>query len=277
MSLLAGLLAGLAVLTACGPAARRRLPRSVVADPASQAGSGPGSGSVGRSGGRPEVGPGGRPGGRPVGRPVGRQSTEVSRGVVTRWAAAGLAGLAVALLMGGVTGWLGGAVLVLVLVRWIGGLDPLAERRRRARAAEDLPVVADLLAACLLAGASVDDALAAVARVVGGPLGGELSDSLAVLRLGADPSRVWTQVAGGSLLAPLGRALARAAQTGAPLAAAAARLAEEQRAVRRTRATETARAVGVRAAAPLGLCFLPGFLLLAVVPAVIGLAGTHLR
>jgi hypothetical protein len=33
-----------------------------------------------------------------------------------------------------------------------------------------------------------------------------------------------------------------------------------------------ARAVAVRAAAPLGLCFLPAFVLLGVVPTVLGLA-----
>ena len=60
---------------------------------------------------------------------------------------------------------------------------------------------------------------------------------------------------------------------GAPVAAAVSRLAAEVRAEGRGAAEQAARRVGVLAVAPLGLSFLPAFVLLGVVPVVVGLAG----
>ncbi|MCU1692975.1 MAG: hypothetical protein JWM64_2066, partial [Frankiales bacterium] len=54
---------------------------------------------------------------------------------------------------------------------------------------------------------------------------------------------------------------------------AVARLAAEARASATARAEQRARRAGVLAVAPLGLCFLPAFVLLGVVPVVVGLAG----
>ncbi len=69
------------------------------------------------------------------------------------------------------------------------------------------------------------------------------------------------------------RALVRAGEGGAPVAVAVARLAAEARAEDRARAEQAARRAGVLAVAPLGACFLPAFVLLGVVPVVVGLAG----
>jgi hypothetical protein len=46
-------------------------------------------------------------------------------------------------------------------------------------------------------------------------------------------------------------------------------LAGDLRRRRRAAAEQRARSVGVRAAAPLGLCFLPAFVLIGVVPSVV--------
>jgi hypothetical protein len=67
--------------------------------------------------------------------------------------------------------------------------------------------------------------------------------------------------------------LSRAAEGGAPVAAAVSRLAADARADARARGEQAARRVGVLAVAPLGLCFLPAFVLLGVVPVIAGLAG----
>lgn len=74
-------------------------------------------------------------------------------------------------------------------------------------------------------------------------------------------------------LAPAARALGRAAEGGAPVAAAVARLAADARARSRAQGELAARRVGVLVVAPLGLCFLPAFVLLGVVPVVAGLVG----
>jgi len=193
-----------------------------------------------------------------------------------RWAAAGLAGLACALLVGGPVGWVAGALVVLGCHRILARLEPRAVRLRRARIITDLPMAIDLLAACLRGGGAWHESVEAVADAVGGPLGTELARVAARIRLGADPAEEWLGLAADPVLAPLGRAAARAAIGGAPVAATLSRLARDQRRTARAAASARARTAGVRAVAPLGLCFLPAFVLLGIVPAVAGIAANIL-
>jgi pilus assembly protein TadC len=73
--------------------------------------------------------------------------------------------------------------------------------------------------------------------------------------------------------APFARAAARSAATGAALARTARAESSRVRAALTDAAEARAQRAGVLIAAPLGLCFLPAFLVLGVVPVVIGLAG----
>ncbi|WP_246006720.1 type II secretion system F family protein [Actinomadura pelletieri] len=157
-----------------------------------------------------------------------------------------------------------------------GRLGVAERRRRRARLVADLPVAVDLLAACLRGGAPWQEAVDAVADAVGGPLGDELHAVSVQIRLGADPADAWRALAKEPALASLARTAGRAASTGASLAPSLSRLARDQRRVARTAAAARARAAGIRALAPLGLCFLPAFVLLGVVPAIAGIASTIL-
>ena len=193
-----------------------------------------------------------------------------------RWMAAGLAGLVCALLVGGPVGWAAGALAALGCHRILSRMEPRAVRSRRARIVTDLPLAIDLLAACLRGGGAWHESVEAVADAVGGPLGTELARVAARIRLGADPAEEWLGLAVDPILAPLGRAAARAATGGAPVAATLARLARDQRRTARAAASARARSAGVRAVAPLGLCFLPAFVLLGVVPAVAGIAANVL-
>ena len=94
------------------------------------------------------------------------------------------------------------------------------------------------------------------------------------LELGLDPVQVWSGLADDPVLAPLGRALARAHRSGAPVAETVARLAEELAERARADVEDQARTVGVRAAVPLGLCLLPAFLLVGIVPVVAAMVGS---
>ncbi|THJ01773.1 type II secretion system protein, partial [Nocardioides sp.] len=62
--------------------------------------------------------------------------------------------------------------------------------------------------------------------------------------------------------------------TGAPVVSAVERLADELARRARGEVEDRARAVGVRAAVPLGVCLLPSFLLLGIVPLAASLAST---
>lgn len=208
----------------------------------------------------------------PPGRGAERRRVPLHFGLpVARRLTSGATGMSVALVVGSVPGLLAG-VLVAVGLGWaLGRLEPASARRRRELLAADLPVATDLLAACLVAGAALTDAADAVSDALGGPIAEELRAATARIRLGADPVAVWRSLAAAPALGPLGRSLARATDSGAPLAETLTRMADEQRAVRRRAAYAAAQRIGVWAAAPLGLCFLPAFVLLGVIPLIAGI------
>jgi len=89
-------------------------------------------------------------------------------------------------------------------------------------------------------------------------------------RLGAAPRLAWAEVP--DALAVLGRVLVRAGESGAAVAPALRSLASDCRAEARAATEAGVRRAGVWILAPLGLCFLPAFVCLGVVPLVLGIA-----
>jgi Flp pilus assembly protein TadB len=188
-------------------------------------------------------------------------------------ASALLAGLAVWQLVGGVAGVVTGGLTVLALTLWLRRLEPAQVRAERARLLADLPVTLDLLAGCLGAGASPQRALAEAADAVGGPLGLRLAGVAAHVRLGADPTLAWAELSDVPAIASLVRSITRSLNSGAAWRPTLERAARDLRARRRVAGDAAARAVAVKAVAPLGACFLPAFVLLGVVPTIWGIAG----
>lgn len=184
-----------------------------------------------------------------------------------------LAGLAGVTWVRGGPGLLLGAVLAGAVWWWTGRAEPAGVRRARARARAELPHLVLLLGAALGAGAAPAPALEMVCRAFPGAAAARLGPVTARLALGADPALVWADLSADPELGPLGRCLARAQATGAPVAEAVTQLGRELATERRALSQDLARTVGVRAALPLGGCLLPAFLLLGVVPVVAGLAG----
>lgn len=133
----------------------------------------------------------------------------------------------------------------------------------------------DVLAVCLSAGLTVPEAAAATASFAPPVLQEILQRAADLLRLGADPDVAWQSPdqksgAGGEALTRLAR---RSASSGSALAAGVAELAEQERQDITHAAAAAAERAGVLIAGPLGLCFLPAFVCLGVVPVVAGLAG----
>ena len=168
------------------------------------------------------------------------------------------------------------AGLAVGIAAWLflGRLEDPAERRAREAAARDLVHLVGLLASALRAGAAPGEALSVVSTALPGPGADRLASVPTRLALGVDPVTVWQDLATDPVLAPLGRALERAGSTGAPAAEVVDRLAGELGEAWRARTEDRARTVGVRAAVPLGLCLLPAFLLLGIVPVVAGMLAT---
>ncbi|MEU9863004.1 type II secretion system F family protein [Streptomyces sp. NPDC047971] len=187
-------------------------------------------------------------------------------------------------LLAAIVGWalIGGPAGLLAAVA--AGWGVRRFRARRASTAVDdgeavrrLPLAADLLAACVSAGAGPGEAADAVGRSLGGPVGERLTRTAAELRLGGEPADVWRrfgEIPGAEALA---RCLERAGSSGAPAAEAVSRHAADLRADRARKAAARAQRAQVLITAPVGLCFLPAFLAVGVAPVVIGLASGLLR
>ncbi|MFJ7268938.1 type II secretion system F family protein [Streptomyces sp. NPDC099050] len=186
---------------------------------------------------------------------------------------AGPAGaLAVAwVLIGGLAGVAAGCLAGFAVRGWLARRRP-ATGVDLGEAERQLPFAADLLAACLAAGAGPVDAAEAVGESLGGPVGDRLAMAGAELRLGGEPGAAWGRLAEIPGARALAECLERSARTGAPAAEPVSRLASTLRADRARRAGARAQRAAVLVTAPVGLCFLPAFLALGVAPVVIGMA-----
>ncbi|MDO3683465.1 type II secretion system F family protein [Micromonospora sp. C28ISP2-4] len=186
---------------------------------------------------------------------------------------AALAGIAVAVIVSGVTGVFLGLLCGVAADRLLRRIEPRAARERRLRETADLPLAADLLAAALRAGAPVDRSVLAVAEALGGPLADRLGRVGRTLRLGGGPGEAWAHLDGVTGAEPVVAAAVRSSNSGAALARALTRLADDLRAERSTAAEAAARRAGVLIVLPLGLCFLPAFILAGLVPVIVAVLG----
>jgi pilus assembly protein TadC len=193
------------------------------------------------------------------------------------------------------------AAILLAAALWIGpgpsvvraraGLGARAQGPRQgppaghAPGADPLAVASslDVLAVCLAAGMAVSTAAAATAASAPPKLAGVLRRAADLLALGADPAVAWSispdppTGSGGAHTDALLRLARRSASSGAALAAGVADLADQSRHDAAHAATAAAERAGVLIAGPLGLCFLPAFVCLGIVPVVAGLAGDVLN
>ncbi|WNI30947.1 type II secretion system F family protein [Streptomyces sp. ITFR-6] len=179
-------------------------------------------------------------------------------------------------LVGGLLGWAVGLAAGYGAWQWQRARAGKAPRAQEtvdaAEVVRRLPLAADLLAACISVGAGPREAAEAVGESLGGPVGEQLARTAAEIRLGGDPAVAWGRFGEIPGAAALARCLDRAADTGAPAAEPVSRLAEAMRAERSSAAVARAQRAGVLITAPVGLCFLPAFLMVGVAPVVIGLA-----
>jgi len=189
------------------------------------------------------------------------------------------------------------AALLLAAALWAGagpsvvraraGMPSRGHRPRPqpARGPDPLGVASslDVLAVCLAAGMAVSTAAAATTASAPPRLARVLRRAADMLALGADPSVAWASppdLPSGSVDAQadaLLRMARRSASSGAALAEGVAELAAQSRHDAAHAAAATAERAGVLIAGPLGLCFLPAFVCLGIVPVVAGLAGQVLQ
>lgn len=141
-----------------------------------------------------------------------------------------------------------------------------ATKQRDALAETDATLLADLVALGLTAGLSVRGALEEARLHLDSRLGDDVDRLLGDMdRRGAAAALS----AASGVLEPLGRVASAAALSGAPLAPAIAAHATARRRTEHAARVTAARRLPVRLLLPLALLILPGFVLLAVGPALL--------
>jgi pilus assembly protein TadC len=194
-----------------------------------------------------------------------------------RWMVAVLCGLTVGVLVGGWLGVVAGFGVAALTWRYLNRLEPAQRRRERAAAAVDLPYAADLLAAALRAGLPTDRAVRTVAAALAGPVGTRLASVAGSLTLGLSAADAWRPMHDLPAGERISAAVARSADSGAALAHSFGRLADELRTTRLATVEAAAHRSGVLLVLPLGLCFLPAFVLAGIVPVIVAVLGDVLR
>lgn len=176
-----------------------------------------------------------------------------------------------------VAGWIGIGGVIGVIVGSAAAVGIVLTARAgapRTTAAPDVvPVVVELLAGCLDAGLTMPDSLD-TASVAGDPVTTHAClAAAAALRRGAPADEAWQSWTVDPWLEPVARATRRTTQSGASVAEELRRIAARLRSRRQARLQQRVQQASIWVVLPLGLFFLPAFVLLAVVPIVIGLFG----
>jgi pilus assembly protein TadC len=172
-------------------------------------------------------------------------------------------------------GWFESWIWLTVPFAAVGGvlalawIEPRSARRRREQLIMEVPQALELMAACLGAGLPARTACAAVVRTFDGPVADDLGRVLTLLELGVGDALAWQTLHDHPQLGLAATDLARSVESGTSLGEGLRQHAATAREIRRSRLQVMARAVGVRSVLPLMTCFIPAFLLLGIVPAVV--------
>lgn len=145
-------------------------------------------------------------------------------------------------------------------------VDPAADGLR------DTAMMLELVASMLDAGAGIGRALELIAKCASPPIRQSLRPVVAALAIGADWETAWrTPTKHAPQVVRLKNALAFAALTGAPSASILYAQAARERREQFRAAEKRAAALGVKLVVPLGLCSLPAFICLGIVPVLIAM------
>jgi pilus assembly protein TadC len=148
----------------------------------------------------------------------------------------------------------------------LGRLEPGGAKRRRSDLLAQTPAALDAMAACLEAGLPLRRVVEVVAQLSPQPLASRLALVVNGVGVGLADADAWLGLADDPVLGGLARDLARSVGWGTAIKTVLTDQAAELRRAGQIACRVRARSVGVRTVLPLGLCHLPSFILLGVVP-----------
>lgn len=188
------------------------------------------------------------------------------------------AGVALALVIFGwsMTRWVVVAAPIIVVGVWIGlgRLEPAGVKTQRMSAVLCLPQALDLMATCVGAGQPLRNAVDTVIEVMGPPVSDLFEPVMNAISVGMSDAQAWQVLRTDPVVGFLARDMSRSAAWGTSVTDVLAQHSVDLRRQGMTQRLALAKSVGVKSVLPLGLCYLPAFVLLGVVPVVAaGLAG----
>lgn len=153
------------------------------------------------------------------------------------------------------------------------GLRRLARKHINVATPAELAATADLIAAALRAGTPVSTAVLSIAETMTGPLSRPLLRIGHELRLGVPAEVAWQGLAELDAAKRLVQAAKRSANSGSALSGALTRCADDLRADATCEKQAQLQRSAVLLVLPLGLCFLPAFVLAGLVPVILAVLG----
>ena len=160
------------------------------------------------------------------------------------------------------------------LYRVVPHLDAIELRNAEKVSAHDMVTVLEGLALCLSAGLAIAECMKHVGVAGETPAHRQLLDAVKIYELGQDlPTALLELERTDPQWALISRMLSAAHSSGAPVVAAIDSLLDYMREEAQSEISTRIRALAVKSVLPLGLCFLPAFLLLTVVPLIAQFVG----
>jgi pilus assembly protein TadC len=162
------------------------------------------------------------------------------------------------------------AAVAVTLHRIVPHLAAIEHSKHQKVAAIDMVSVLDGLALCLSAGLAIPESLKFVGESRHTRAHEQLLEAFRIYELGQDlPTALVQLELRDSQWSLMSRILSAAHVSGAPVVASLDALLEYLREETQSEISTRIRALAVKCVLPLGLCFLPAFLLLTVVPLVV--------
>jgi pilus assembly protein TadC len=161
---------------------------------------------------------------------------------------------------------------VIACAIWVilGRLEPSTIRQQRLKTLNALPQAFDLIRACIRAGQPLRQAAQTVAQVVGSPVSELLGAVTNAISVGMSDAQAWEVLIDDPVMGPVARDMVRSTAWGTAMTDL---LTHHSAHLRRRGLAERlalAKAVGVKSALPLGICYVPAFILIGVVPVIAG-------
>ncbi len=187
-----------------------------------------------------------------------------------RWLIAAAAGAFVWMYFWSVTAWVTLAIPVLMFGVWLllGRMESQSSRQRREQAESLLPETLDIMRLCVQAGQPLRLAAKSTVEVMPAEASRPLRDLLRGIDVGMTDSQAWSACSKDEAWADIAHDMVVVTRSGLPVVRVLNRHAELARRAMRTKRLAKAKAVGVKSVLPLGVCHLPAFVLLGIVPVI---------